>query len=262
MLGSNTLPHHDHTSCLQKGATLIHRGTELAGEGTGFGVPVLRYQGRDYFSGSSTMQTLHKGNHTTAVKKFILDAALERSFRGIRPANKVTRNIVGHLEQLYQTHGNWAWLALKKTLLETLGVQTNFVRVTPVGTIPIVYRIERSRINVKADFSLLEKDGLERIFLLNEQSSSHFRRYHDSNGVVLFDDRIGPWEDVDADWASFSTSTGDVSFRLWNIRDAAMHRGREFLRDTFDWVGLDYEISPEMTSFEYDIEITDVEDSR
>jgi hypothetical protein len=146
---------------------------------------------------------------------------------------------------------------MKKSILETLGVQTSFVRVKPLGTVPIVYHFERSRIKVEADFSSLKRDGLERLFLLNEQASTHFRKYHDSGGTVLFDEKIGPWEKVHADWASFSTGTGDVGFRLWNVKDAVMHRGREFLRDTFDWIGLDYEISPEETSFEYDIEITE-----
>jgi len=255
MLCSNTLPHRDHTSCLQKGVTLIHRDIELSGEGTGFGVPVLRYLGTDYFSSSSTMQTSRSGDSTIAAKKFVLDVVLERSFRGAKPENKMTQNLVRHLEQLYQMHGNWTWLKLKKSLLKALGVQTSFVRVRPVGTVPIVYRLERSRIKVKADFSSLRRNGLERIFLLNEQASSHFRKYHDSDGTVLFDEKIGPWENVHADWASFSTSTDDVGFRLWNVKDAVMRRGREFLRDTFDWTGLDYEISPEKTSFEYDIEI-------
>lgn len=256
MLRSNTLLHSDNTSCLQKGVTLIHRDIELSGEGTGFGVPVLRYLGRDYFSSSSIMQTSHR-RKTIATKTFIMDIVLERNFKGTKPTNKMTRNLVRRLEQLYQTHGNWTWLALKKSLLGALGVQTSFVRVKPMGTVPIVYHFERSRINVKANFNSLKRDGLERIFLLNEQASTHFRKYHDSDGTVLFDEKISPWEKVHADWASFSTDTGDVGFRLWNVKDALMHRGREFLRDTFDWIGLDYEISPEKTSFEYDIEITE-----
>ena len=255
MLRSNTLPHRRHTSCLQKGLVLIHRDIELSGEGTGFGVPALRYVDRDYFSGSSTMQTFHDGDRTTVVKKFILDVVLERNLRGLKSKGKTVRSLVRRLEELYQRHGNWMWLMLKKSLLETFGVETGFVQVKPVGVVPVVYRMERSRINVKADLSSLKRDGLEKIFLLNEQASSHFRRYHDSNGSVLFDEKIGPWENVCAKWASFSNGIGGVGFRLWNVEDAVMHRGREFLKDTFDWIGLDYEISPEKTSFEYDIEI-------
>lgn len=71
----------------------------------------------------------------------------------------------------------------------------------------------------------------------------------------LLDEKIGAWENVHANWASFSNVTGEVNFRLWNVKDAVMHKGREFLKDTFDWIGLDYEISPEKTSFEYDIEV-------
>lgn len=180
-LYSNTLPHRDHISCLQKGLILIHRGVELSGEGTGFGVPVLRYRDRDYFSGSSTVQTFHNDNCTTAVKNFRFDVALERNFRGVKSRNKMMRKLVRRLEELYQRHGNWMWLILKKSLLETFGVQTSFVQVKPVGTVSVVFRIENSLIHVKADFNSLEKDGLEKIFLLNEQASSHFRKYCDSN---------------------------------------------------------------------------------
>jgi hypothetical protein len=71
----------------------------------------------------------------------------------------------------------------------------------------------------------------------------------------LFDERIGPWENVEADWACVSNLNEKVSFRLWKVRGTLLRRGREILDDTLYWIGLDYEINPEKTSFDYCIEI-------
>ena len=49
---SDTKPRNAFIYDLQKGLTLICKGVEMVGEGTGFGVPVLVYSDETYFSGS------------------------------------------------------------------------------------------------------------------------------------------------------------------------------------------------------------------
>ncbi|NIO36161.1 hypothetical protein GTO27_00495, partial [Candidatus Bathyarchaeota archaeon] len=68
----------------------------------------------------------------------------------------------------------------------------------------VTYGISRDRISVKVDFSLLLKRNLQRIAILNEQSSRFFRRYSDSKGTKLIDEKIGSWETVEAEWASIT----------------------------------------------------------
>jgi hypothetical protein len=253
-LYQGTEPHYLRIANLQKGMILVYRGRELIGEGTGFGVPVVRYQNKEYFSGSSTMQSLHKDYCTKIVKQFVLDIVSEKRFRRVKLENRITRKLRKSIEDLYQRHRHWRLLVLNN-LSESIGLQTSFVRVKPVGKVVVTYCVKPPHINVKADFKLKENDSIRKIFLLNEQSSKYFRRYCDSKGTVLLDKHIGAWGDVETAWACVSNKSGEVGFRLWKVEDAVLHRGREFLEGTFDWVGLDYEVSPEKTCFEYDIEI-------
>lgn len=254
LLYSDNRPHNLRTADLQKGLILVYKGAELVGEGAGFGVPVVRYQDKEYFSGSSTMQILQKDDCTKIVKQFVLNTVSEKRFRKVKMENRLTRKLRKSVEELYQRHRHWRLLVLNN-FSESIGVKTSFVRVKPAGNVVVTYCIKPPRINMKADFKLRENGRIQKIFLLNEQSSKYFRRYCDSNGTVLLDKHIGAWENVEAAWACVSNKSGEVGFRLWKVEDAILHRGREFLEGTFDWVGLDYEVSPEKTCFEYDIEI-------
>jgi hypothetical protein len=119
----------------------------------------------------------------------------------------------------------------------------------------VTYGITQGKIQVKTDFSLLKRENLQKIFVLNEQGSRFFRRYMDSNGANLVDKQIGAWETIETEWASITNLEGRVGFRLWAIKNAILRRGREFLKDCRDWIGLDYEINPKNAVFEYEIEI-------
>lgn len=247
-------PHCHHIANLQKGLILVYRGAELVGEGTGFGVPVVRYRDRDYFSGSSTLHVFQKGDCTIAVKEFALNRILENRFRKGKMENKIIRKFTRLSNELYWKHRHWRLLALAN-LPKSIGVQTTFVQAKSIGNVTVTYFVDSALISVKVDLERLEKGGLQRIFLLNEQGSRFFKKYLDSNGTVLFDKQIGAWENVEADWAYISNKSDEVGFRLWKVKDTILHRGREFLKGTFDWVGLDYEVNPEKTRFEYNIEI-------
>jgi hypothetical protein len=108
---------------------------------------------------------------------------------------------------------------------------------------------------VGIDFSLLKRKNLQKIFILNEQGSSFFRRYLDSNGTELIDKQIDAWDETKAEWGCITDLQGKVGFRLWRIKNSVLRRGREFLEDSLDWIGLDYEINPKTGAFKYEIEI-------
>jgi hypothetical protein len=233
---------------------LVHREKELVAEGTGFAVPIVRYPNKTYFSGSSTVQVLKKGSETTVLKQFFLDMISREHVRRTQIETEAMRKLRMGFEELYMRHKHLRLLPLAN-LPKKLGVQKSFVRAKPMGKVAIAYRINPPLIHVSAHFNLLEGENARKIFLLNEQGSKYFREYSDSTGTVLLDKQIGSWEKVESEWACISTQNGEVGFRLWKAKDAALTRGREFLRGTFDWVGLDYEFDPKKTEFEYDIEI-------
>jgi hypothetical protein len=253
-LYSDTRPHRQLITKLQKGLILFSGERELAGEGIGLGVPAVRYKDRTYFSGSSTLRTEQTRGHATAIKKFCLNLATERTFKNISLETKTTRTIKRNLDRLYMNRRHLRLLAIEN-LLEQVGIRRAFTQTKPVGSVTITYRINPPYIKIEAEFSLLQKTGLQRIILLNEQGSTHFRKYYDSNGTVLFDEDIGAWETVDASWACIHNVEDRFGFRLWKHKDATLHRGREFLQGSHDWVGLDYEANPENLHFDYDIEL-------
>lgn len=253
-LHSDTRPKIHHIANLQKGLIFVYHGTELVGEGTGFGVPVARYRNKTYFPGSSTVQILQKDEQTTVVKQFTLNMVFERRLGKAKIENKITHKFTRLVAELYEGHKYWRPV-FQQRLSTHIGLKTSFVQVKPAGKVAVTYRIDPPCIHVETDLKLLKRSNLQRIFVLNEQGSRHFRKYTDSNGTVWFDKHIGAWDKVQAKWACISSGSGEIGFRLWKVEDAILRRGREFFEGTLDWVGLDYEVSPKKTCFEYDIEI-------
>jgi hypothetical protein len=130
-----------------------------------------------------------------------------------------------------------------------------FLKAPSKGKVTVTYVVDKSHIMVKADFKKLEKSGLQKIFMLNEQGTEVFRRYTDSLGTELRDDKIGAWDVTGSEWACLQSLRGEIGFRLWKVKNGVLRGGREFLEGSLDWVGLDYEISRKSDVFEYVIDV-------
>jgi len=250
----DTKPHHQLITKLQKGLILFVNERELAGEGIGLGVPAVRYKDRTYFSGSSTLKFEQTHSYATAVKRFTLNLTTERTLRNVKLETKITRKIRRSFDKLYMDHRQLRLFA-SENMLGLLGIRRVFAETKPVANVTVTYSIEPPHIRTEAEFNLLQRADLQKIYLLNEQGSTHFGKYHDSRGMILFDEDIGAWETVDASWACIHSVEDRVGFRLWKQKDAILHRGREFLDGLLDWVGLDYEVDPGNLHFNYDIEL-------
>lgn len=193
-------------------------------------------------------------NRVRAVKKFTLDLASERTLRNISLETKTIRGIKRSFDKLYMKHKRSRLLPVEK-LLKQIGIRRDFVRTKPVGVATVTYTTSRSHIQVRAEFKLNHKEGVQSIYLLNEQGSAHFKKYYDSSGIVLYDKDIGAWEAVNAEWACIQSVEEKVGFRLWKREKSTLYKGREFLSGLLDWVGLDYEVDPRTTAFDYNIEL-------
>lgn len=214
----------------------------------------MRHRDRTYFSSRSSVKYLPTRNHTTVIKKFTLNLVSERTLRNARIETATVRKIKRTFEHLYMKNKHLTPLILED-VIRRIGVKRNFVEADPISSARMTYIITQSNIKVKAEFKFLRKGGVNKIYVLNEQGSTHFRKYYDSNGTVLYDHDIGAWQPVNADWACIYSSEHKLGFRLRKHDNTTLYRGREFLNSTHDWIGLEYETTPRNTCFEYDIEL-------
>ena len=256
-ISSDTKPHNLMIANLQKGLRFIYRGKEMVGEGTGFGVPVLLYSNDTYFSGSSRVSFSTKGIVHTIRKEYTMNKLQRKKMRGVKLENPILRTVWKYLDRLYQKHRHLQ-PAFSHDILGKLHIHLEFVDTKSVGKVIATYSIEHDRIKVRIDFDPIEKKGLRKIFVLNEQGSKLFRRYSDSCGAELVEREIGGWGIVEAESACITDQQGKVGFQLWASRSGNLHRGREFVKNLADWIGLDYEISPVNSVFEYKIKILGV----
>jgi hypothetical protein len=254
---SHTEPHNLKISNLQKGLILVINGAEAVGEGTGFGLPVVVYSDETYFSGTSELYVSQRGNCCVIVKEFTMDRIARNTFRNVTLENRAARRFIEHLSKLYQDYQRFRILTLKG-LTGRMNIGKEFMEAAPRGKITVTYTIEKRHVTVKADFQKLERRGLEKTFILNEQGTGFFIKYNDSLGTKLMDGKIGAWDLVGGEWACLKTLRGEIGFRLWNVNDAVLRRGREFLEGSLDWVGLDYEISLKNDAFRYVIDVLGV----
>ena len=92
-------------------------------------------------------------------------------------------------------------------------IKTEFVTVKPRGTVTINYHCQPASINIQADFSKVALNRCREVLVLNEQGSSIFQRYVDSNGLTLLGNKIGAWETISADQASLQSNNGKIFFQ-------------------------------------------------
>ena len=251
---SNTEPFILKIANLQKGLILVYNREKRVGEGTGFGCPVLIYPKETFFSGSSTVSVAQTTESIKIRKEFYMDRAARNKLGNVYLENQKARVFMRYLTDLYQKHRRFRFLSLKEFFVR-MGVESTFVKTAAVGKVSVTYDINNCVINVKVDFHHLQKGRPKKVFVLNEQSASFFRKYSDAHHVSLVDKQIGAWEAVSSEWACLTHVQGQVGYRLWKVNGSVLRRGRETMENCLDWVGLDYEVDPESKIFEYKIEI-------
>ncbi len=141
-------------------------------------------------------------------------------------------------------------------LRDLANIKTEFIPVKPRGTVTINYNCQPNVINIKADFSKVTLKKCVEVLVLNEQGSSVFQKYVDSDGLILLGRKIGAWEAVTADQASLQSAKGQISFSLQNLGGATLFRGWERTRKRFSWAGLSYSMRPNNATFDYSIGLT------
>jgi hypothetical protein len=253
---SNTNPQNMKISDLQKGLILSCDGIDVIGEGTGFGVPIAKYSDKTVFSGSSSLYVRRLGDIIEIRKEFLMDLVNRDRLKSFKLKIPGIRTLSDFFCLQYQRHKRLVQpVLIVRGLLFKFGIKSSFMKSPHKGTVIVTYNIDRNRIQVKLNFSQLERANLAKVFILNEQGAHFFRTYSDSEGLRLVDEEIGAWADVTAQSAKIVNEQNKIGFRLKNIEGSRLKRGREMMEGSLNWIGLDYELEPKYCHFEYEIEL-------
>lgn len=243
------------TAQLQKGLVLMLDGNELIEEGVGFGVPVVKYGDKTYFSSSAKVSAENQDGACVVKKLYVMDTI---SRKKLWRARYIDDDLYSSWRKIfaksYLKHKQFTPLFNRlMELREIAKIKTEFVKVLPRGTISVYYQCQQGAIKVNVDFKDLKLHGCEELLVLNEQGSSFFAQYADTDGTRLLGSKIGAWDKVEAERAIMQN--GEVTFSLQNVRGAALFRGWERTRKRFSWAGLSYSLRPNNGSFNYTINL-------
>ena len=250
-------PHCMETAPLHKGLVLVLDNQEVVEEGMGFGVPVVKYQDKTYFSSSAEVSVQKKYSVFNVEKTFILDAISRKKFwRSTYIDDDVYSLARKKFEKLYLRHKNLSPFFNEIMELRNIAkIKTEFQKVKPRGIVKVNFEIQTSTIKVKVDFSDLTLSGCEELLVLNEQGSNIFDTYMDADNLKLAGNKIGGWEQVSANQALMFSSKRQVSFCIQKNRGAALFRGWEKTKRRFSWAGLNYSLCPNCEIFDYSIRL-------
>jgi hypothetical protein len=245
------------TGALQKGLVLLLDGRELIEEGVGFGVPVVKYEDKTFFSSSAEVSVQPSDIGFAITKVYSLDTVSLKKFGKTAYISDVIYSPVRkNFHSLYSKYKKLSPLFNKAMELRDLAkIKTEFKAVKPRGTVTVTYNCQPMAINIRADFSNITLSKCCEVLVLNEQGASVFQKYVDSSGINLICRKIGAWESVTATQASLQNLSGKISFSLQNHRGAALFRGWEYTKKRFSWTGLSYSMKPTRCCFGYTVEL-------
>jgi hypothetical protein len=251
-------PNYLETGALQKGLVQMLDGGELIEEGVGFGVPVVKYEDKTFFSSQAEVSIREIGCDIVITKVFTLDTVSLKKFGRATYINDALYSPLRKaFESLYLKNKRLTPFFNKAMeLRDFANIKTEFIKVKPRGKVTMRYCCQSNGIDIKADFSKVTLNKCVEILVLNEQGSSFFQRYFDSSGLNLSGHKIGAWEKVEADQASLEGVGRQVSFCLQNHRGARLFRGWEHTRKRFSWAGLSYSMRPNNDIFAYSIRLS------
>ena len=250
-------PNYLETGALQKGLVLLFGNRELIEEGVGFGVPVVKYADKTFFSSKATVTAQSRNSGYTLTKVYTLDTvSVKKLGNNSYLDDKIYSSLRKKFELLYLKHKKLKVLFNKvMETRELLKIKTEFQTRKPRGTISVTYNCQPNAITIHADLSNVNLKGCREVLMLNEQGSSIFQKYVDSSGRNLLGNKIGAWDRVEADSAALQSFKGRIGFGLHSVGGSSMYRGWEHTRKRFSWAGLSYSLPPNNGFFCYSIDL-------
>lgn len=246
------------TRRLQKGLLLFARGEDLAEEGVGFGVPVLKRGVQTIFPGTMKLAWEDDGAERQVTAVFGMDL-VERlaGAEGVPVQSGALYAVKDSLAALHRRSPALRGLltATSNTVRRALRWETTFEAIEPVGHVIVRFTVRGAEgvVDVAVDLRGLRKDGLTEVVVMNEQGARRFDRYRDADGVALDGHLIGAWHEVRAAEARFVDTGDGVAFSLRQAPGARLFRGRELIGTRLAWSGFGYSLPPSLEGFAYDV---------
>ena len=229
------------TARLQRGLLLGDGAQDLAEEGVGFGVPVLKCGVQAVFAGGVDLEVRDDGPSCTVRAVYRMD--LVERLAGAGGARVAPRPLYAAKDALAALHrrvpaARGVLTATSSALRRRFGWQTVYVPAGLMAEVPVTSIVDRrdGSVRVEVDLSGLPADVTE-VALMNEQGARAFDRYEDAAGTALRGDAIGTWDEVTAASARFVSSAHGVAFSMGRVDGAVLRRGRELVGARLAWAG-------------------------
>jgi len=247
------------TRRLQKGLLLFDGPQELAEEGVGFGVPILKRGVETIFPGEMELAWRRTGPVWEVTAVFAMDLVERLAGRG--GATIQSRVLYAAKDALAALHRRAPPLrgpltAASTTLRRLFGWVTTYEQGEVYARLKVTYTVdgESGRIGIAVDMTGLPEDVTE-VVMMNELGGRHFDRYVDADGSDLRGDAIGAWDAVTAASARFVSTAHDVAFSLAQVKGAKLSRGRELVGARLAWSGFGYSLPPTPRALSYEVRL-------
>jgi hypothetical protein len=246
------------TSRLMRGFLMKYHGLDLAEEAVGFGLPVLKQGLQTIFAGNIELDFLHR-NSTWVVTAIYSMNLVEKI---ARPGNASIKN-----KPLYAAKNYLAALirqfpsmrapltGLSGALRGTFAWETTYEEAGFNTRVKTTYTMDDQKgvLTVEADLADASSGSITEAVMMNEQGAHSFDQYRDSSGTHLSGKKIGCWDEVTAEEASFASSTHQIAFTLPRVAGAHLFRGRELIGSRLAWAGFGYSYPPTVRGLRYTI---------
>lgn len=246
------------TARLQKGLLLLHEGLDLAEEGVGFGVPILKRGALTIFPGGVQLAERRDGPSRVITATFQMN--LVERLAGTEGRSPSSRSFYTVRDLLAALHRRFPPLrgpltAASNAVRRRCGWGTAFEEADTCAALDVTYSVagDSGRIRVAVDMTGLPEGDITEVVVMNELGARHFDLYLDSEGARLRGREIGTWNEVSAARASFASTASRVAFSVQQVEGATLYRGREIVGSRLAWSGFGYSLRPARESFVYDV---------